>query len=103
MTIVLSEIEFTNDFFSTTLSDNRTIIINKVNEDFECSSGQHTCTIDSLLIQILDTDGETLADCTRIVGMSDDYISINTDYPEYEGQMLSSENMNYCEVEVYEQ
>lgn len=98
MTIDLSKVTFTNDFFSTMLPDGDLLVLNKVDEDF--LSGTAECIIKAINIEIQSED-EAIS-CPCVIGLGNDLMQINTDYKEYEGKVLTPDNMMYCTIEVYE-
>lgn len=100
MTIELANIEFVNDFFSVALPDGSTMNINLVNEDFITSSNEE-CTVKAINIEVTDLDGN-ITSCPCVIGMSNDIMEIDTDYTEYEGEVLTPDNMAYCTITVYE-
>lgn len=99
MTIYLSEIEFTSNFYSVDLPDGSVLSINEVNESMLVSSVE--VPIDTYNIEVTDIDGEVTS-CPNIIGMNNDILGIETAYTEYEGRRLTSENIKYCTVSVYE-
>lgn len=100
MIIALDKITFTNDFFSTMLPDGSTIILNKVDETFTASDS--VCEVKVINIEVQDYEGNIVT-CPCVIGMGNNLIKINTKYTQYEGEVLSPENMVYCTIEVYEQ
>lgn len=100
MTIDLSDITFTNDLFQTSLPDGSTMYINRLDEDFITESGDE-CKVKALTIVVYDEDDNAI-DCPCVIGMSNDIMEIATDYTEYEGVVLTEDNMQYCTIEVYE-
>lgn len=100
MLINLSELSFVNDFCSIALPDGSTLNLNKLEESIKIEKVSET-NINVISIEIIDLeDNQTLI--PNIIGLSNDILSINTDYKEYEGKVLSPENMEYCTIEVYE-
>lgn len=98
MIIDLSKVTFTNDFFSTMLPDGSMLVLNKVDEDF--LSGTAECIVKAINIEIQSED-EAIS-CPCVIGLGNDLMQINTDYKEYEGKVLTPDNMMYCTIEVYE-
>ena len=101
MTIDLVNVEFVNDIFSTMLPDGSSIILNKVDENFMVEGEKEGCIVKAVNIEIIDIDGIAI-NCPCIIGLGNDYMKINTDYSEYEGAVLTPDNMMYCTIEVYE-
>lgn len=99
MTIDLAKVKFTNDFFSTSLPDGSVLVINKVDEDF--ITGDNECIVKALTIEV-QQDEDTIISCPCVIGLSNDLLEIKTAYTEYEGEVLTPENMLYCTIEVYE-
>ena len=98
MTISLDKLEFVNDFFSTTLPDGSLLVLNKVDEDFMTEDEE--CIVKGINIEI-QKEGEYIS-CPCVIGLGNDLMQINTDYTEYEGEVLTPDNMVYCTIEVYE-
>lgn len=102
MTLNLSEVEFEYDFFSSTMPDGSTLVLNKVSEDFVTDSyGEIEVKQINILIEPLVGSDNII--CSPVIGTSNDYIEVNTDYEEYLGQVLTEDNMQYCTIEVYEE
>lgn len=99
MIIELSKVNFVNDFFTTMLSDGSILVLNKVDEDF--LSGGAECIVKAVNIEIQQTD-DTVVSCPCVIGLGNDLMQINTEYTEYEGKVLTPDNMAYCTVEIYE-
>lgn len=101
MTIELSKITFDNDFFSVVLPDGNELVLNKVDEDFvDSTTGEH-CVVRNINVAIVDEDGN-FVDCPCTIGLSDDIMEIQTNHKQYEGEVLTPDNMEYCTIEVYE-
>lgn len=99
MIIDLAKVEFENDFFTTILPDGSLLVLNKVEEDFV--SGTESCIIKAINIEI-QPDEDTVISCPCVIGMGNDLMQIVTDYTEYEGEVLTPDNMAYCTIEIYE-
>lgn len=99
MTIDLAKTIFVNDIFSTRLPDGGTIVLNTVNEDIQAYTEEQK--IKGLNINIYSVDGE-LIDCPCVIGMGNELMEIRTDYKNYEGQMLTPDNMVFCTIEIHE-
>lgn len=99
MVIDLSNVEFENDFFSTILPDGSILVLNKVDENLALDN--LSAEIKAVNIEI-QTDEDTVISCPCIIGMNNDYLSIDTAYTEYEGEVLTSDNMKYCTIQIYE-
>lgn len=99
MTIELSDKIFINDFFSTMLPDGSMLVLNKVNEDFLIDRGEGV--IKAINIEIQDTN-DNIISCPCVIGLGNDFMQITTKYKEYEGKVLSPDNMAYCTIEIYE-
>lgn len=103
MIIDLSEIEFVNDMFNTIIPSGDELILNKIDESLRIDSEGEvlTAVIKNINVEILKQDN-TYVSCPCIIGISNDYLSIDTKYKEYEGESLTSDNMKYCTITVYE-
>ena len=100
MIINLSKITFTNDFFSTMLPDGKYLVLNKIDESIKVE-GLEECGIKSINIELQDTEGNATR-CPCVIGIGNDFMKIDTDYTEYEGEVLTPDNMGFCTIEVYE-
>ena len=100
MTIDLSEIEFSYDFFSLPLPSGDTLIMNKVDESIAYNG--EDVKIDAINIVVAKEDGSGNVLCSSVIGMSNDYFTLTSGYPEYMGKVLTSENMQYCTMELVE-
>lgn len=98
MTIDLSEITFENDFFSIDVFDENTLTLNKIDESL--SSDSEAAEINRINIQL--TTADSVVSLPSVIGIDNSYMKINTDYKEYEGKVLTSDNMKYCTIEIYE-
>lgn len=102
MLIELSKVDFTSDFFSAMLPDGSYLVLNRLDESFVKEGETEEFVIKSINVEIQDIEGN-VTKCPCIIGMSNDLMEIKTDYKEYEGTVLSPDNMAYCTIEVYEQ
>lgn len=98
MTIDLAGITFENDFFSIDIFDENTLTLNKINESL--SSDSEAAEINRINIQL--TTADSVVILPSVIGIDNSYMKINTDYKEYEGKVLTSDNMKYCTIEIYE-
>ena len=104
MLIDLGKVVFENDFFNVDLPNGSVLTLNKLDEAI--ATDDSTVKIDRVNLQItsFDEDGnEEYMRCPCAIGLGNDILIIKTDYPEYEGKVLTSENMRFCTIEVYEQ
>ena len=98
MTIELDKVVFTNDFFSTPLPDGSIMVLNKVDESL-FSDGE-SAEIKVINIEIWTYDEEVVR-CPCVIGLGNELMEIKTDYTEYEGKVLTPDNMGYCTIEIY--
>ena len=101
MIIDLSKLDFENDMFSTIIPGNSILLLNKIDESLKIGSMEEGVSIKAINIEINSFDGQ-YTKCSNIIGLSNDYFKIETKYKEYEGEVLTSDNMKYCTIEVYE-
>lgn len=99
MLINLDKAVFTNDFFASQLPDGSLLVLNKVDEDFLSDGAE--CIVKAVNIEIQDTEGNIIS-CPCVIGLGNELMQITTRYKEYEGEVLTPENMVYCTIEVYE-
>ena len=101
MIIDLSKATFVNDFFSTMLPDGKYLVLNKVDESLKYNDLTPECVIKVINIEVQDTEGHAVA-CPCVIGIGNDLMQINTEYTQYEGEVLTPDNMEFCTIEVYE-
>ena len=101
MILDLSKVEFVNDFFSTKLPNGGTLILNVVDEDFIAEGIAKECIVKAINIAVYDYEGNPL-ECSCVIGLGNDVLQISTEYKEYEGKVLTPDNMAYCTIEIYE-
>lgn len=101
MIIELSKVTFVNDMFTTMLSDGGYLTLNKVDESFLAEGEEEECKIKAINIELLDVDGN-VTECPCAIGLSNARMEIRTDYKEYEGEVLTPDNMEYCTIEIYD-
>ena len=101
MTIELDKVVFTNDVFSTMLPNGNYIVLNKVDEAFTAEGFEGESFVTAVNIEIIDVDGSSIP-CSVAIGLSNEYIQVKTDYKEYEGEVLSPYNMEFCTIETYD-
>jgi len=99
MLINLDKAVFTNDFFTSQLPDGSLLVLNKVDEDFLSDGAE--CVVKAVNIEIQDTE-ENIISCPCVIGLGNELMRITTEYKEYEGEVLTPDNMVYCTIEVYE-
>jgi hypothetical protein len=92
----LSEIEFENDFCSIDMPDGNTLVINKISEDF-LNSDNAEIVLDRYNIEVIDEDGTAYL-CSSVIGQENDYFTLTTDYTEFLGNILTSDNIQYCRI-----
>ena len=92
MLIDLSKVEFTYDFFSSTMPDGSTLILNNISEDI----------VKQINILIQPIDGSANILCSSVIGCGNAKMRIKSDYSEYLGKVLTEDNMKYCTIEMYE-
>lgn len=97
MTIDLSLIEFNNDLFETDLPDGSVLTLYKLDEAIATDNGE--VVIINILLQQTDAEGNIIV-IPSVIGMSEGNISLLSDYEELSGQVLTSDNMAKCTIEV---
>lgn len=98
MTIDLSEVEFSYDFFTLPLPNGNTLLMNKVSEDFVTEEGE--AKIEGINIIVALEDSSENIPCSSVIGISNEYFTINSGYSEYLGKALTADNMKYCTMEI---
>ena len=100
MIIDLSQVTFDYDFFSLPLPDGNTLIMNQIDEHFESHYGE--TKIKAINIVVAPEDGSDNIPCSSVIGIANEFFTIKTGYPEYEGKTLNTDNMAYCTMEIAE-
>lgn len=113
MTINLSELNFTNDFTSVPMPKGNTLVMNKVNESLKITEAKlednkevtitenlMSTAIDTYNIVVVTDEGTYL--CPAVIGIKNDFFVITSDYEEYNGCLLTSENIQFCKMEIFE-
>jgi hypothetical protein len=98
MIVDLSKVTFTNDFFSLPLPEGSTLVLNKIDESL--LHEESSAVIKEITIEIW-TIEEQVIHCPCVIGLGNDLMQITTDHKEYEGKVLTPENMEFCTIEVY--
>lgn len=101
MLIDLSKVTFINDFFITPLPDGSTFVLNKVDESLKLEGEDTVVDIKAVNVEVWGLEGEVTS-CPCVIGLGNELMQITTEYKEYEGEVLSPSNMEYCTIEVYE-
>lgn len=98
MIIDLSQIEFFYDFYSLPLPSGDTLILNSVDENFTIDNVDTEIKCINLVVAL--EDGSASYSVPSIIGMKNQFFTLNTDYTEYEGKRLNIDNIKYCKLEV---
>lgn len=100
MTLFLDNVVFDNDFFTIDTPDGSLLTLNQVNESL-LDLNDDKAEIKVINIEVQKTDGEILK-CPCIIGLGNDILEVRTEYKDLEGETLTSDNMKYCVIEIYE-
>lgn len=101
MTIVLSEVTFENDFFSSTMPDGSTLVLNRIDESMKHEDGN--MDLSAITILVIDTETGDNILCSPVIGLGNDRLVLSTEYEEYLGKVLNEDNMQYCTIEIPEE
>lgn len=101
MTIVLSEVTFENDFFSSTMPDGSTLVLNRIDESMKHDDG--SIALNSITILVIDAETGDNILCSPVIGLGNDRLVLSTEYEEYLGKVLNEDNMQYCTIEIPEE
>ena len=102
MIIILNKELFYNDFLYTQDEYGNTVVVNTLNEKFTHDGS--TITIDSVNIVYevkIDEDTAMLVPCPTVIGMSNEYLRVFSDYPELSGKKIDSSNIDRVKIEVF--
>lgn len=100
MTIDLNLIQFTNDFYNVVLTNGALLKLNRVNEDFIQNSSE--IEIKGINIEIITEDETETVPCSSVIGLTNEYFTIQTEHEQYIGKCLNEENMRFCIIETVE-
>lgn len=109
MIIDLTAAGFTNGFFSAYTEAGNIILLDRLDEDFadQYTLSGRECVIRQVLVEYVPVDQATgqagaHVPCTNVIGLEDDYISIDSDDKTLYGQMLTPDNVGLCTITVKE-
>lgn len=97
MTYYLKEMTFTKDFCFIELNNGITIALNMLDEQISVDGAE--ADINQINIAVITNEGEQIK-ASGVIGMSNEYFSLNTEYKEYLGYILNKDNIKYCTLEV---
>lgn len=100
MTLDLSEVDFSYDFFTSTMPSGNQLVLNKIDEDFISSDMEIKVNGINIVVELLDTEESIL--CSSVIGTSNDYIAVKSSYKELQGKTLDTDNMKFCTIEMFE-
>ena len=102
MTINLSEVEFTSDYWEIEAENGNTLILNKIDEEFvmDINDVTYVTKVKRINIFLLPEGEEKQTVCSGIIGVKDKYVTVISDYPELQGKLLTEDNMAYCSILV---
>lgn len=101
MTIDLSEVTFDNDFFSSTMPDGSTLVLNRIDESMKSDYG--SMSLNAITILVIDAETGDNILCSPVIGLGSDRLVLSTEYEEYLGKVLTEDNMQYCTIEIPEE
>lgn len=101
MVIDLSEVKFSYDFFTSTMPDGSTLILNNVSESL-LSDGE-TTGISQVNIIVEPVSGGNSILCSSVIGTGNEYLMLSTEHTEYLGKLLTEDTMQYCTLTLYEE
>lgn len=99
MTYNLDSLTFTNDFCFIELNNGSTIILNMIDEQIGVNGTESD--INQISMAVIDTDGEQTR-TGSVIGLSNEYYALKTEYKDYEGKVLTKDNIKYCTLEVFD-
>ena len=100
MILDLSEVDFSYDFFTSTMPGGNQLVLNKIDEDFISSAMETKVNGINIVVELLDTEESIL--CSSVIGTSNDYIAVKSSYKELQGKTLDTDNMKFCTIEMFE-
>lgn len=101
MTIDLSEVTFENDFFSSTMPDGSTLVLNRIDESMKSDDG--SMSLNAITILVIDAETGDNILCSPVIGLGSDRLVLSTEHEEYLGKVLNEDNMQYCTIDIPEE
>lgn len=101
MTIELAKVTFVNDMFTTVLPDGKVMVINVIDESPLPSDESEATIFKAVNIEIRDASGN-VTPCPSAIGVGNEFMETSTDHKEYEGEVLTPDNMEFCTIEIYD-
>ena len=107
MKIDLSAVPFTNDMFAIDIPINKTLLLNKVDEWLKSSTPDEEgnfpeAVVKRVNIEVTDNNSGEKIRCPCVIGLSNDILSLDTEYTECLGDVLTDENLDKCTITVFE-
>jgi len=104
MKLILDHGLFKNNRFNVSYGDSKEAIFIIVDEDFKGKNTLGKINKLVILVRQLSPTGQVLdaKTCATIIGMGDGIAGIRTDNPVLRGQVITKDNMEECEIELYE-
>ena len=99
MTIDLSVVTFDNGLFQTDLPNGDVLYLYALDESLGTESAD--VVINEIIIELL--SGDTITNLSSIVGLTQNRISLLSKYTDVVGTKLTTENKDYCYIEVYDE
>jgi len=93
---------FYNDFYTLQFSKTRNLVLNSVKENFTLSGRDVVLEGITIQIEIEVADSIQVFTATNIIGLSDAFVSITSDYKTLQGVPLTRDNAAMCRIELYE-
>lgn len=100
MELFLESATFENDFFYIEMPEGDTLVLNKVDESLGIE-GYSDVNINAINIEVVPVEGDRIK-CPCVIGLGNNILEIVTDHKELEGKLLTSDNMKYCKINIYE-
>lgn len=97
MIVNLSDITFVNGFAYVNCESGATLVLNQLDENIN-----DQIIVNNVNIALIDIDGN-YHDCNMAIGLSNEYVKLFSDYSAQEGQVLTSENITLCQIEVFDE
>jgi hypothetical protein len=95
----LSEAVFENDFYALETAKGDTIILNLVDE--QIAHNGEELNVNAINLAVVDSE-DNYHDGVNVIGDSNEFYAIKSDYTQYLGQPLNKDNVQYCTLEVYD-
>lgn len=88
---------FDNDFYVLDIGNGVSVIFNRIDENPKVEDEE--VVLNGINVAVVDNE-DNYHTGVNVIGLSDEFFSLTTEYKEYLGKPLDKDNIKYCKVEV---